>query len=119
LLQLQQQQKDLKKLNAVSIAVSVESAATSEEFRKKHTLTYPILSDPDFVATDKYKVRAGEEGFALPALFLIDKAGTIRLGRVGVAHGPFEAEALTQALELLRKPAKSDPPQAAEGPADG
>ena len=119
LLQLQQKQSAVKHLNAVSIAISNESAETSEGFRKKNGLTYPILSDPKFVAADKFGVRAADEEFALPALFLIDKTGTIRLGRVGVSHGPFDADALTKALKLLRKQATSDSATGQRGPTGG
>ena len=102
LLQLQQKQEEIEEAGAVSVAVSVESAEKGATLVKQKDLVYPVLTDPEFAATDAYKVRAADEGYSLPALFLIGKDGDVLFGRVGVAHGPFGHGVLDEALSALR-----------------
>lgn len=60
------------------VAVSVDDAGAEDlirEFRDQHGLTFEILHDPAWATFDAYEING------VPATFLIDREGTIRLTR--------------------------------------
>lgn len=103
LLQLQQHQSKLKAVGAFALALSVEPGTTTQGFRNSNKLSYPILCDANHKVSDQYRTYSADDKFSKPALFLIDREGVIRLGRIGVAHGPFDDAALQDAINLLKK----------------
>ncbi len=102
LLQLQQQLKTLRSLRVQAAAVSVEPTKTAALAAKQMKLQYPILVDTKHQVIEAFGAYAPQERFSLPALFLIDRRGKILLGRVGVAHGPFDESAIPKAIEMVK-----------------
>ena len=48
--------EDFKKINAVVIGVSKDSAASHQKFAEKHGLPFILLSDPELAAIQAYGV---------------------------------------------------------------
>ncbi|NLC55567.1 MAG: peroxiredoxin family protein [Armatimonadetes bacterium] len=103
LLQLQQLSKEIEALGIRAAAISVEPVRGKGGAVAGQELRYPLLSDAKLTVSDAYRVTAKGEGFSRPAVFLIDPEGRIRFGRVGVPHGPFDAQALENAVALVRE----------------
>jgi len=72
-----------KKLKAQVIGVSKDSVASHDKFKKKYSLTFPLVSDADGKICGKYgtwveKSLYGRKYMGIErATFLIDKTGTI------------------------------------------
>jgi len=100
-------QLDKPKFDAANlqiVAISKDDAALSKQVRQQGKLTFPLLCDPveSHKVGDAYQVFDAGDGFHLPAVFLIDKSGKIQLGKVGVAHGPFDATVYDAALQMVK-----------------
>jgi peroxiredoxin len=78
------------------LGISVDGASSGEairEFRAEYAVTYPMIHDPDGIAMDRFFV------VGLPATFLIDGEGVMRLIRLGPVDETDEE--LMTALEEL------------------
>jgi peroxiredoxin len=93
---------DLERLGARVLAISVDSGPDNGALRSKLAFPFPVLSDPDHVAIDRY---AGTEerlrsGIAIgrPATFVLDRSGEIVWSHIGLdfADRPLFAEVLDQ-----------------------
>lgn len=89
---------------AIVLGVSRDDAASHEKFATKHSLTFPLLSDPDHAVMDAYgawgKKMFGKEG-VLRKTFIINPEGNVVkvFGRVTpVGH----AEQVVATLEELQ-----------------
>ena len=85
---------DLAKLNAASATVygiSVDTPFALKEFSRQNALTFDLLSDFNKEAIQNYDVvnpdMRGLKGIAKRAVFVIDKAGTIRYREVTPTPG--------------------------------
>lgn len=71
---------DIAALGAEVIGVSMDDAATHEQFKAKHSLNFTLLSDPERRTIDAYgawgKKMFGNEGI-LRRTFIIDPSGTV------------------------------------------
>ena len=66
------------------LAISAESAASSEAYLRAHPLPYPTLIDEDHTVFDAYDATSRLMSLGQrPALFVVDGAGVIRFGDVG------------------------------------
>jgi thioredoxin-dependent peroxiredoxin len=66
------------------LAISAESAASSEAYLRAHPLPYPTLIDEDHTVFDAYDATSRLMSLGQrPALFVVDAAGVIRFGDVG------------------------------------
>jgi peroxiredoxin Q/BCP len=77
-------QAALKKRGVVVLGVSGDSLASHEKFKKKYSLNFPLLSDPDKAVAKKYgawgeKVLYGKKTIGMiRSTFVIDGDGTVR-----------------------------------------
>jgi peroxiredoxin Q/BCP len=98
---------DLKKRGAVVLGVSKDSIASHEKFRDKHSLGFPLLSDPDGTAIESYgawgeKNMYGKKSMGIiRTTVLLDPEGTVRkiFSKVKVKG---HADAVVEALDALR-----------------
>jgi peroxiredoxin len=78
---LQTRYEDIREAGGEVVAVSVDSPEDARAVVESQGLEYPVLSDPDLVATDAFGLRhedGGLEGdIARPAVFVIDRDGRI------------------------------------------
>ena len=73
-----------QKAGAEVLAISAESAASSEAYLRAHPLPYPTLIDEDHTVFDAYDATSRLMSLGQrPALFVVDSAGVIRFGDVG------------------------------------
>ncbi|HLJ66654.1 MAG TPA: redoxin domain-containing protein [Chloroflexota bacterium] len=74
---------DLRRLDAVLIAISVDSVWSHAEFGKALRLSFPLLSDfePKGEVSRAYHVYCDEAGRSGRALFVLDSDGMIRWSR--------------------------------------
>ncbi len=73
-----------QKAGAEVLAISAESAASSEAYLRAHPLPYPTLIDDDHTVFDAYDATSRLMSLGQrPALFVVDAAGVIRFGDVG------------------------------------
>lgn len=72
--------------NVRLLAISPEPLNTSRALADELNLTFPILSDPDGAVIDQFGTRNGPARSTVvlthPAVFLIDRAGSIRFRRI-------------------------------------
>ena len=98
---------ELKKRGAVVLGVSKDSIASHEKFRDKHSLGFPLLSDPDGAMIEKYgawgeKNMYGKKSMGIiRTTVLIDPEGKVRkiFPKVKVKG---HADAVLEALDGLR-----------------
>ncbi len=66
------------------VTISADSANSLGEYRKAHSVPFIMLSDPERAVIKEYGVyNAGERGgIAIPAVFIIDRSGTITFAKV-------------------------------------
>ena len=69
--------KDFEKLGIQALGVSTDSVKSHENFKKKHDLNFPLLSDKSKDIIKAYGVKSAF-GSARRETFLIDKSGKIR-----------------------------------------
>ena len=63
------------------VAVSVDSVDEAKNMAVELQLPYKVISDPDHRIIDTYDVYDSENGTAFITMYLIDKAGVVRLKR--------------------------------------
>jgi len=92
-----------QKAGAEVLAISAESAASSEAYLRAHPLPYPTLIDEDHVVFDAYDATSRLMSLGQrPALFVVDAAGVIRFGDVGAQQWNIPSnEAVLSVLEGL------------------
>lgn len=84
---------ELNRANVDVLAVSVDGMHPNKEFKNKHSLNFPVLSDYQHKAIKAYGVEwpnfAGLDGFtvATRSIFVVDKSGTVRYAWVTDAQG--------------------------------
>ncbi len=89
-------------LNAEIIAVTSDKQQTLEETAVRLRLTFPVIPDPDHRITLVYGVLHPIQFLPRPAVFIIDRKGTIRYRYIGQdVHDRPPAEALLKALKHL------------------
>ncbi len=75
---------DLNRVNAQVVGISVDPRWSLKEFKTKHNLNFPIVSDWDRQVIKKYGVQwpnfGGMQGYtaATRSIFVLDKGGTVR-----------------------------------------
>lgn len=92
-------------------AISYDSPAVLEDFAKRASITYPLLSDEDSEAIEAYGIKndgvpegSRQDGIPHPGTFLIDRTGVIRAKlfySVRKRHTP------TELLKAMRSLAES------------
>ena len=66
------------------VAISRDDPQTLSKFARKHSITYPLLSDPESKTIEAYGLSHSEptnarvDGIARPGILLIDQEGHIR-----------------------------------------
>jgi thioredoxin-dependent peroxiredoxin len=77
------QQKDLRKLDAVVLGVSADDVASHGKFRDKYQLNFPLLADVDHKVAEKYgawreKNMYGKKSMGIQrSTYLIDREGKV------------------------------------------
>ncbi|MCC6524024.1 MAG: peroxiredoxin family protein [Polyangiaceae bacterium] len=97
LVELEQARRDIEKTGAHVVAVSVDDREVSQSFAQELGLHIPLLSDPDLRVALAYGVAMEGRDIAIPAVFVVDRAGRIRLRKVGE-----NAADRTSPAEILR-----------------
>jgi len=93
---------DLREQNAEIIAVTSDKRNALEATVTRLALSFPILADPDRRITILYGVLHPIQFLPRPAVFIIDKTGTIRYRYIGQdVHDRPPAEALLEILKHL------------------
>ena len=75
--------KDFSKLGVAALGISPDTPQVQKKFDDKHTLGFPLLSDPDHKVADAYGVWGEKSMYGkkyegiIRSLFLIDKDGKI------------------------------------------
>ena len=67
--------------DSIVVAVSTDSIDEAKNMAVELELPYNVISDPDHRIIDTYDVYDGENGTAFITVFLVDKAGVVRLKR--------------------------------------
>ena len=104
---LEANRADLEAGGAQLVALSYDDVATQARAVVKLELTYPLLSDPGSRTIDAYGIRNHEargkgEGVPHPAIFVVDRAGTIRAKLMEESYRDRpSSEAIQAALERL------------------
>jgi len=100
----------LTKLGAVVLGVSKDSIASHEKFRDKHSLTFPLLSDPDGKMLEAYGAWGDKVLYGKKSKGII--RSTVLVGKDGkvVAHWPKvtvkgHVAAVLEAVKALDAPA--------------
>ena len=85
------------------LAVAPESVEAVQRYLKQNPTPYPIVSDDDHVAFDKYDVASRAMSLGRrPALFVIDGNGVVRFDSVGTQQWQIPSnEAVLQLLAGL------------------
>ena len=88
------------------VAVSAEPLEVAREAAREASLPYPVLSDADLAAIDRFGLGHLDEPagrrVARPAAFILDRRGTVRFGHVGEhPHDRPAIGAILLALESL------------------
>jgi peroxiredoxin len=99
---------ELKKMNGILVAISVNDPFANKAFAEKYGLTFPLLSDFNREVVTKYGVvwkdLAGVKGYntANRAIFVLDDKGIIRYKWVAPNPGNLpNFEEVKKALQLL------------------
>jgi peroxiredoxin len=83
LVQLQASLKELEATGGQVVAISYDSTATLNRFAAKHTITFPLLSDPGSKTIETYGILNREaqgraKGIPYPGTFIVGADGVIR-----------------------------------------
>ncbi|MFQ5815073.1 MAG: peroxiredoxin family protein [Candidatus Hydrothermarchaeaceae archaeon] len=78
--------KDFEEQDAELVPVSTDGIEKEESFAEEICVNYPLYSDPDHKAIERYGVFDAEHNIARPAVFIIDKEGRIRYKHVSKDH---------------------------------
>ncbi len=92
----EERRAELEKKGARIAALAVDPIDVSQELSEKLGLGFPILADPAGDTVRAFRVWHAEKKIALPAIFVIDRAGVIRWRKVStsVTDRPTEDEVL-------------------------
>ncbi len=74
---------DFEQKGATIVAVSVDSIADQQKMSQKFGLRFQLYSDPQLAVITKFGVDDYAAGISRPAVFVIEKGGTIAYKRVG------------------------------------
>ncbi len=77
----------------------VDGAGVNETLRKRLSLTFSLLSDPDLSAIRAYGVEDVDNGISLPATVVVNQDGTVRWVYVG--DRPSDRPLLDDVLAVL------------------
>ncbi len=77
----------------------VDGAGVNETLRKRLSLTFSLLSDPDLSAIRAYGVEDVGNGISLPATVVVNQDGTVRWVYVG--DRPSDRPLLDDVLAVL------------------
>ena len=93
----------LAELDAVMLGISPQDIDSHERFIDKHSLTVPLLADPDREVIGAYGVK-GPAGFVRRSIFIIDPDGIVRYRNVAVVGLGYEdVDDLGEALAEARR----------------
>jgi peroxiredoxin len=81
------------------VTISADAAPAFDELRTRLGLTFRFVSDPTLALAAKFGVRQKDEDYALPAVFVVDRAGIVRYAQVGAS--PIDRAALADVLKAL------------------
>jgi peroxiredoxin len=83
--QLDRFQQKIKELPADAnlIAISADPRLTAAKMVDNLKLTFPVISDQKLEAASAFGVADAVSGLALPAIFVVDKAGVVKWQHVG------------------------------------
>lgn len=73
----------LEALGVPMVGISPQSVESHEKFAERHSLTVPLLSDPDKEVARSYGV-VGPGGFIRRSVFLVDGEGVLRYRHVAL-----------------------------------
>ena len=68
---------EFRAVGARIVGISVDAPATSAKLHKRLGLRFDLLSDPDMTAIRDYGVQMKDMDLAIPAVFVVNRAGTI------------------------------------------
>jgi peroxiredoxin len=81
--QLETIQSNIRQIGVLEsevLAISADDASHAKQTLGEHGLTFPVIPDPNRTLIDKFGVRnIVKNGIAWPAVFVLDKTGTVRL----------------------------------------
>ncbi|HEV8541882.1 MAG TPA: peroxiredoxin family protein [Verrucomicrobiae bacterium] len=110
MIQLQRLQKEIEAVGGNVVAISYDPVEKLKDYAKRHSITFPLLSDTGSKTIDAYDIRYKEappekSGFARHATFVLDENGVIRakLFRISYQERP-AVDALIKALKEAQKP---------------
>jgi len=83
LVELAEKHDEFRKLDATLVAVSSDAAADLAEWAADEGIPFALASDTDLRAIEAWGVREEDEGRSVPAVFVVDRNGTIRFAQVG------------------------------------
>lgn len=93
----------LAELDAVMLGISPQDVDSHERFIDKHSLTVPLLADPDREVIGAYGVK-GPGGFVRRSIFIVDPDGIVRYRKVAVVGLGYEdVDDLGKALAEARR----------------
>jgi peroxiredoxin Q/BCP len=102
-----------QKLGAVVLGVSTDSVESHQRFRDKHSLNFPLLSDPDHKVAENYgawreKSLYGKKSMGIQrSTFLIDAAGKVAKVWKRVQVDGHDQEVLDALVELASENTRS------------
>ena len=83
------------------MGISADTPAQSRQIASRYRLTFRLLHDPKVTTASAYGVAMEGRDIAVPALFVVDRAGAVRWRHVGktMADRPHSATI----IEVLRR----------------
>jgi peroxiredoxin Q/BCP len=94
---------ELERLGAKVYGISLDDVRSQKRFAEEHSLSFPLLSDPDGSVARRYRVLSPDGRFTKRHSFVVDPAGVVRHVNCTVdvaAHGA----SLVKVLAELTKP---------------
>jgi peroxiredoxin Q/BCP len=92
----------LDDLDASVLGISPQSVDSHERFVSEHTLTVPLLADPDHATSRAYGI-VGPGGMVRRSIFIVDPDGVVRYRHVALLGLRYkDVEHLASALSLAR-----------------
>lgn len=91
---------EIGRYDAIIVGVSADSAQSHNDFRQRHELPFPLISDTEGTVRDLYEARRSLLPFIPPRItYVIDKAGVIR---AAMRHDIQVTRHIDEVLEALR-----------------
>ncbi|MEK6710513.1 MAG: redoxin domain-containing protein [Nitrospinota bacterium] len=101
-MELQERLEAIRERGTEVVAISTDDALKINLSLRELRVTFPLISDPQRRVVLQFGVLHPQEGFARPAVFLIDKRGVVRLAYVGKDYSDRPPiEAILNALAYL------------------